>query len=102
MPPSLRHGLDEGESTTVTLTFISILLYVHDVVLLPSYLLLLFKVGCTVMAVLLHYFLLTVFCWMLCEGILLYLVIVKVTGAIVEEKVKWFLIFGWGTYFFRP
>lgn len=60
------------------------------------------KVGCTVMAVLLHYFLLAVFCWMLCEGILLYFIIVKVIGAKVEEKVKWFLIFGWGRYFYRP
>ncbi|KAK3746252.1 hypothetical protein QZH41_005286 [Actinostola sp. cb2023] len=54
------------------------------------------KVGCTVLAVLLHYFLLAVFCWMLCEGVLLYLLIVKVIGAEVEEKVKFFLLFGWG------
>ena len=50
------------------------------------------------MAVLLHYFLLAVFCWMLCEGVLLYLIIVRVIGAIVEEKVKFFLLFGWGEF----
>ncbi|KXJ29080.1 uncharacterized protein LOC110252281 [Exaiptasia diaphana] len=54
------------------------------------------KVGCTVLAVLLHYFLLAVFCWFLCEGLLLYLLIVKVIGGKVEEKVKFFMLFGWG------
>ncbi|KAK3738197.1 hypothetical protein QZH41_012772 [Actinostola sp. cb2023] len=53
------------------------------------------KVGCTVVAALLHYFLLAVFCWMLCEGVLLYLIIVKIIGAEVEEKVKFFWLFGW-------
>ncbi|KXJ28919.1 Adhesion G-protein coupled receptor D1 [Exaiptasia diaphana] len=54
------------------------------------------KVGCTVLAVLLHYFLLAVFCWFLCEGLLLYLLIVKVIGGGVGEKVKYFVLFGWG------
>ncbi|XP_048581998.1 uncharacterized protein LOC116611752 isoform X2 [Nematostella vectensis] len=52
--------------------------------------------GCKALAILLHYFLLAVFCWMLCEGALLYIIIVKVIGGKPEEKVKYFLLFGWG------
>ncbi|XP_068678749.1 adhesion G protein-coupled receptor B1-like [Montipora foliosa] len=54
------------------------------------------KVGCTVVAAFLHYFLLSLFSWMLCEGVLLYILLVKVFGGIAEEKVKYFYIFGWG------
>ncbi|XP_068752097.1 uncharacterized protein [Montipora capricornis] len=54
------------------------------------------KVGCTVVAALLHYFLLAMFSWMLCEGVLLYILLVKVLGGGAEEKVKYFYIFGWG------
>ncbi|XP_074635576.1 uncharacterized protein LOC141893971 isoform X3 [Acropora palmata] len=54
------------------------------------------KVGCTVVAAFLHYFLLAMFSWMLCEGVLLYLLLVKVFGGSVEEKVKYFYLFGWG------
>ncbi|XP_068747903.1 uncharacterized protein [Montipora capricornis] len=54
------------------------------------------KVGCTVVAAFLHYVLLSLFSWMLCEGVLLYILLVKVFGGIAEEKVKYFYIFGWG------
>ncbi|XP_074636328.1 uncharacterized protein LOC141894547 isoform X1 [Acropora palmata] len=54
------------------------------------------KVGCTVVAALLHYFLLAMFSWMLCEGVFLYILLVKVFGGGSEEKVKYFYIFGWG------
>lgn len=54
------------------------------------------KAGCTVVAVFLHYFLLALFSWMLCEGVLLYILLVKVFGGGAEEKVKYFYIFGWG------
>ena len=37
---------------------------------------------------------------MLCEGVLLYLLLVKVFGGSVEEKVKYFYLFGWGKYCF--
>ncbi|KAM7434940.1 hypothetical protein ABFA07_015043 [Porites harrisoni] len=50
---------------------------------------------CTVVAALLHYFLLALFSWMLCEGILHYIVIVRVHGD-AEDKVKFFYLFGWG------
>ena len=33
---------------------------------------------------------------MLCEGVLLYFLLVKVFGGGAEEKVKYFYIFGWG------
>ena len=55
-----------------------------------------FQAGCTVVAVFLHYFLLALFSWMLCEGVLLYILLVKVFGGGAEEKVKYFYIFGWG------
>jgi len=54
------------------------------------------KLGCTVLAALLHYFLLALFCWMLCEGVLLYFLLVKVFGGGAEDKVKYFYLFGWG------
>ncbi|KAM7434936.1 hypothetical protein ABFA07_015040 [Porites harrisoni] len=51
---------------------------------------------CTVVAALLHYFLLALFSWMLCEGILHYIVIVRVLHGHAEDKVKFFYLFGWG------
>lgn len=48
------------------------------------------------LAALLHYFLLALFCWMLCEGVLLYFLLVKVFGGGAEDKVKYFYLFGWG------
>ncbi|XP_031566072.1 adhesion G-protein coupled receptor D1-like [Actinia tenebrosa] len=55
------------------------------------------KVMCKAMAVLLHYFLLTAFAWMFCEGILLHMVLIKVdmTGATRYSKKHLYLI-GWG------
>ena len=57
--------------------------------------------GCTVLAALLHYFLLALFCWMLCEGVLLYILLVKVFGGGAEDKVKYFYLFGWGKPVYR-
>ena len=58
------------------------------------------QVGCTVVAAFLHYLLLAMFSWMLCEGVLLYILLVKVFGGGAEDKVKYFYIFGWGKYGF--
>ena len=55
-----------------------------------------FQTGCTIMAALLHYFLLALFCWMLCEGVLLYILLVKVFGGGADDKVKYFYLLGWG------
>ncbi|XP_068747063.1 adhesion G-protein coupled receptor D1-like [Montipora capricornis] len=55
------------------------------------------KVGCTVVAALFFTTSCSLcFSWMLCEGVLLYILLVKVFGGIAEEKVKYFYIFGWG------
>ena len=50
---------------------------------------------CGVVAGLLHYFFLSVFCWMLAEGIMLYFLLIRVFGSSVE---RWylFLSIGWG------
>ena len=50
---------------------------------------------CAAVAALLHYLFLCVFCWMLAEGIMLYLLVVRVFGTIAT---RWYylLILGWG------
>ena len=50
---------------------------------------------CTVVAAVLHYLFLCVFCWMLAEGIMLYMLVVRVFGSVAE---KWYylLLLGWG------
>ena len=54
------------------------------------------QVGCKIVAVLLHYFFTCVFTWMLCEGIMLYFLLVKVFNTGLGQK-KWFyLLIGWG------
>ena len=56
------------------------------------------QVGCLVVAILLHYFFTAVFMWMLCEGILIYFLPVKVFNTGIGKK-KWFyLAIGWGEY----
>ena len=55
----------------------------------------LFQWLCSVVAGLLHYLFLSVFCWSLAEGIMLYILIVKVYGSLAD---KWYLLLplGWG------
>ena len=50
---------------------------------------------CGVVAGLLHYLFLSVFCWMLAEGIMLYLLVVRVFGTAAD---RWYLLLplGWG------
>ena len=47
------------------------------------------------MAVLLHYLFLSAFCWMLCEGVMLYLMLVVVFSTL-SKKWWFFLIIGYG------
>ncbi|XP_065915770.1 adhesion G-protein coupled receptor D1-like [Dysidea avara] len=55
------------------------------------------EISCTIVAALLHYSFTCVFMWMLCEGIMLYVLLVKVFNAGLGQK-KWFyLALGWGT-----
>ena len=53
------------------------------------------QIGCAFVAGLLHYFFLASFCWMLCEGVMLYLMMVVVFSKLAK---KWwfFLLLGWG------
>lgn len=50
---------------------------------------------CKVIAISLHFMLLSAFCWMLCEGILLYC-ITTVMAANHEDKIKYFYLLSWG------
>lgn len=51
---------------------------------------------CVALHIILHYFLLTNYSWMLCEGFYLHTVLV---AAFISEKklVKWLIAFGWGS-----
>ncbi|XP_017485486.1 PREDICTED: calcitonin gene-related peptide type 1 receptor-like [Rhagoletis zephyria] len=51
---------------------------------------------CIALHIILHYFLLTNYAWMLCEGFYLHTVLVS---AFISEKklVKWLIAFGWGS-----
>ncbi|XP_065914929.1 adhesion G protein-coupled receptor L3-like [Dysidea avara] len=54
------------------------------------------EVACTIVTVLLHYFFLAVFCWMLCEGIMILVMFVKVIYHGVFQHMIFFLLLGWG------
>ena len=49
------------------------------------------------MAALIQYFLLSAFCWMMCEGVMLYLMLVVVFSRL-KEKWWFFFMLGWGKY----
>ena len=57
-----------------------------------------FKTTCTVLAVFLHFFVLSIFCWMLSEGIQLYFSLVKVIGAGADINIRFFYCLGWGKF----
>jgi len=52
--------------------------------------------GCIVVAALLHYFILVAFMWMLMEGILLYLGLVKVMGTYIPRFILKAAVPAWG------
>ena len=52
--------------------------------------------ACIVVATLLHYFLLATFCWMLCEGIKLLMLLVFVFYKGFFQRIRFFMIIGWG------
>lgn len=57
-----------------------------------------FQGGCLFVALLLHYLFLSAFCWMLCEGIMLYLLLVVVFSRMARHW--WlFLLIGYGLYY---
>ena len=49
-------------------------------------------------AALLHYFFTAVFTWMLCEGIMLYFLLVKVFNTGLGRNRLFYLAIGWGRY----
>ena len=51
--------------------------------------------GCAFVAALLQYLFLAAFCWMMCEGIMLYLMLVVVFSTL-SKKWWFFLLLGWG------
>ena len=68
---------------------------IYPSLLLHSYWFIIMQVGCALVAALLHYFFLAAFCWMLCEGVMLYLMLVVVFSNL-SKKWWFFLILGWG------
>ncbi|CAI8057705.1 Adhesion G protein-coupled receptor L3 [Geodia barretti] len=53
------------------------------------------KIPCNVVTALVQYFLLSAFCWMMCEGIMLYLMLVVVFSTL-SKKWWFFFLLGWG------
>ena len=60
-----------------------------------------YQVGCAFVAALLHYLFLAAFCWMLCEGVMLHLMLVAVFSKL-SRKWWFFLILGWGEWLVIP
>ena len=63
-------------------------------IIAPGSILLNIQGGCAFVAALLHYLFLSAFCWMLCEGIMLYLLLIVVFSKMSK---KWwpFLLIGY-------
>ncbi len=59
------------------------------------YILFLFQEACVAVAVVMHYLFLSSFCWMLCEGVMLYLLFIVVFSS-VSQKPWLFLVIGYG------
>ena len=56
---------------------------------------LLFQIACNAVTALIQYFLLSAFCWMMCEGVMLYLMLVVVFSRL-SRKWWFFMLLGWG------
>ena len=61
---------------------------------------LLLKAVCVTVVALMHYFLMAAFCWMLVEGIHLYLFVVKVSNTI-NTKMHMYHVISWGILIFQ-
>ena len=53
------------------------------------------QIACIVVAALIQYCFLSAFCWMMCEGVMLYLMLVVVFSTL-SKKWWFFLLLGWG------
>ncbi|XP_065905683.1 latrophilin-like protein LAT-2 isoform X2 [Dysidea avara] len=54
-----------------------------------------YRTSCIIVAVLLQYFFISAFCWMLCEGVILYMMLVTVFDNKLNRR-RFFFILGWG------
>ncbi|XP_065911491.1 adhesion G-protein coupled receptor D1-like isoform X1 [Dysidea avara] len=54
------------------------------------------RAACIVVTVLLHYFFLATFSWMLCEGIIIYVLLVKVFYKGFFKRLPFYFLVGWG------
>ena len=55
-----------------------------------------FKESCLIVAILLHYFFMAAFCWMLSEGVLLFIMLYFVFYQGFFQRKKFFFAIGWG------
>ena len=56
------------------------------------------QVACIVVTVLLHYFFLAAFCWMLCEGIIIYVLLAQVFYDGFFKRLRFYSMIGWGMH----
>ena len=54
------------------------------------------QVTCTMVATILHYFFTSVFTWMLCEGLMMYFLLVKVFNNGIGQRKLFYSSLGWG------
>ena len=59
------------------------------------------QVGCIFVTTLLHYLFLSVFCWTLCEGIIMFIMFYSVFYHGFFQRMYFYLIIGWGKYICR-
>ncbi|XP_065910263.1 uncharacterized protein [Dysidea avara] len=52
--------------------------------------------GCNVVAIFLHYFFLSMFCWTLCEAIMVFVLFVTIFYKGIFQDIRFFLLLGWG------
>ncbi|XP_038060133.1 adhesion G-protein coupled receptor D1-like, partial [Patiria miniata] len=88
-------SLLKSERVTIHMN-LSVALIVAHFLLLVSGMAAKQQVVCRIVAILMHYFFLAVFCWMLVEGAHLYFQIVRVFSNGMDKK-KTYMVIGWGT-----
>ena len=54
------------------------------------------QIACQIVSVFQHYFFLAAFCWMLCEAVMIYILLVRVFGANDKKWIYLYLVLGWG------
>ena len=67
----------------------------YNCIIYKSYL---FQASCLTVAILLHYFFMAAFSWMLCEGILIFIVLKFIFYEGIFKSGKLFMLIGWGKH----